>query len=693
MPLTIGQVLQNRYRIDALLGQGGMGAVYRAADLALSRRCAVKELVPPAGLSPAAVAQLRQQFRQEASVLANLLHPGLPRVTDYFSTSVGEFLVMDYVEGESLDRVVARAGGMGLDPARVLPWADQLLDALAYCHSRGIIHRDIKPANIIITHEDRAILVDFGLLKRLDPSNPSTVTIVRGMGTATYAPPEQFGTGAAHTDARSDLYSLGATLYHALTGGAPASAPERVANPACLLPPRSRNQGLSPHLEMVVVRAMSMDQGQRYQAAAEMRVALLGAVPTVRISRPAQAVVTPPPPVPDPAAFMPPVPTPTQVSPRPAASARRIWWLAAACAALLLMVTCFFLGRGRLWRQDSPATATLPASTAGTYTPVPAHTVPPSAAATTAPVPTAPPSPQPPTGLPHSTSTLVPPPTFTPTSVSTVLPGRGQGRIAFVSNRDGNSEIYVMQADGTGERRLTHSSGDDWSPAWSPDGRSIAFTSTRDATVAGMHNVYLMDGQGGNVARLTANQAWDEYPAWSPDGRRLAFVTTADGNAEIFLLDLDGGAPKRLTHNLAEDRSPTWSPDGRYIAFARMTGGQWQIFVMGSDGVTLRQLTYGSSGAWHPDWSPDGSQIAFVSDLSGSSDIYRMAADGSQQVRLTTGDAEDDHPAWSPDGTAIAFWSGRQGGNHDVYVMWSDGTAQTRLTTHAADDGAPAWGP
>ena len=217
--LDRGHMLQNRYRIVSLLGQGGMGAVYRARDTRLDIPVALKEMIPQQGIDEHTLAQLRQQFQQEAQVLARLKHNHLVGVTDFFEERGNAYLVMEFVEGESLDQRIERQGA--LSEQRVLECAQQLLDALAYCHGQGVIHRDVKPQNVIITPQEQAVLVDFGLVKLWDPGDPRTRTAMRGIGTPEYAPPEQYDVGPGHTDPRSDIYSLGATLYTILTGKAP----------------------------------------------------------------------------------------------------------------------------------------------------------------------------------------------------------------------------------------------------------------------------------------------------------------------------------------------------------------------------------------------------------------------------------------------------------------------------------------
>jgi serine/threonine protein kinase len=283
MALITGRTLQNRYRVASLLGKGGMGAVYRAWDTRLNVPVALKEMVPQPGLDAPTLAQLRLQFKREANVLARMKHPHLVRVTDFFEEGGNAYLVMDFVEGESLGARIAREGV--LPEGQVLTWAGQLLGALAYCHEQGVLHRDVKPQNVIVTPKGEAVLVDFGLVKLWDPNDPSTKTAIRAMGTPEYAPPEQYDLGVGHTDQRSDLYSLGATLYHALTGQAPPTATQRIVSPKVLAPVRSLNPRVSPHVEAALARAMELQPDARFCDAQEMAAALRA---KVFISRPQQ---------------------------------------------------------------------------------------------------------------------------------------------------------------------------------------------------------------------------------------------------------------------------------------------------------------------------------------------------------------------------------------------------------------------
>ncbi|MGQ9518158.1 MAG: serine/threonine-protein kinase [Anaerolineae bacterium] len=267
-PLAPGIVLKERYRITELVGEGGMGAVYRADDLLLEgRSCAIKEIRPDLGADPASARQAREQFYREASVLARLDHPNLPKVSDYFSEAGREFLVMDYVAGKDLRQLLEEAliQGHPLPEEQVLRWAEQLCDALEYLHSQDppVLHRDIKPGNIKLTPAGTIKLVDFGLVKLMLPDDSRTITILQGRGTVQYTPLEQYGGDAGHTDPRSDIYSLGATLYHLLTGKPPVDAKQRFLRPGILPRVRDLNPAVSERADRAIMHALEMHPDQR----------------------------------------------------------------------------------------------------------------------------------------------------------------------------------------------------------------------------------------------------------------------------------------------------------------------------------------------------------------------------------------------------------------------------------------------
>jgi len=266
--LEIGALLRQRYKITALIGRGGMGAVYLTEDTRLpGRRCAVKEIQLPPGISPAAEKQARAQFHHEATTLAQLDHPNLPRVSDFFSVQDRDYLVMDYIPGHNLLQIIrqARQKNRFLPAPQVRSWGDQLCNALSYLHRQEppVLHRDIKPANIKLTPQGDIKLVDFGLSKPLDPNDLSTLTGLRGAGSLPYTPLEQYGDAQDHTDTRSDIYALGATFYHLLTGVTPPSAQEIFLRADALVPPRQINPEIPAVIENAVLAAMSAHPAER----------------------------------------------------------------------------------------------------------------------------------------------------------------------------------------------------------------------------------------------------------------------------------------------------------------------------------------------------------------------------------------------------------------------------------------------
>lgn len=280
VPLKAGEVLRGRYKINRIIGQGGMGSIYLANDLRLEgRTCALKEVEHDRSLSTNLLREAREQFLREATVLARLDHPNLPKVSDFFSIGNRDYLVMDYVPGKDLRTIMleARHANRFIPESEILGWAVQLADAISYLHKQSppILHRDIKPSNMKITPSGLLKLVDFGLVKVLAPGE-LTITILQGQGTALYTPLEQYGGDSGHTDIRSDIFAFGSTLYHLLTNEPPADARERFLNQEALTPPRQINPEISPRTERAILWAMNLHPDDRPNTIEELLETLIG---------------------------------------------------------------------------------------------------------------------------------------------------------------------------------------------------------------------------------------------------------------------------------------------------------------------------------------------------------------------------------------------------------------------------------
>lgn len=658
------------YRIIAPLGEGGMAAVYKAYQPGMDRYVALKILPQQLAKDP----QFVNRFRQEARVIAGLQHPHILPIHDFGEAEGYTYIVMPFVESGTLTDLFT---GKPLALRQIRSIISQVGDALDYAHSRGIVHRDVKPSNILVDARGNCLLTDFGIAKMLE--GPTLHTLTGGvLGTPAYMSPEQ-GMGEK-VDGRSDIYALGVILYEMATGRVPFSAETPVAvvikhihDP--LSPPSVFNPNLHEALERVILKAMAKRPDDRFATAGDMVRALQAAIPETGSVEPVVVKTT---------ASLAATPTaetrraaPTAdeapAAPSPSSGTRSAllpWvWIVGGLLIVGLAIGALALA-GQAGQPAVPsATPTRPATTspAGTSSPTRA------------------PSPIPPTDT-------LPPPTLT---AEPTLTGGGAGRIAFSSNRDGDSEIYVMNADGSNPIRLTEAKGQDQSPTWSPDGTRIAFQTNRD----GNFEVYMMNADGSNQIRLTDNPADDHLPAWSPDGSLIAFQSNRDGNLEIYVLDvadaLKGAAQvreTRLTNNPADDRFAAWPPDGQHVAFSSDRDGHFETYLMNRDGSDPVRITNSPVDNVRVDWSSDGSRLAYVLVLDNQLDIFVSNVDGSEERRLTDNPAEDAKPVWSPDGNWIAFQSLRDG-DYEIFVMRADGSQLTQLTDNTYADIHAAWQP
>jgi serine/threonine protein kinase/Tol biopolymer transport system component len=729
MTLERGALLHKRYRIVEILGQGGMGSVYRAVDENLGVDVAVKENLFTTD-------EYARQFRLEAVILANLRHPNLPRVTDHFVIGdQGQYLVMDYIEGEDLRQRMERMGNVTEDEAILIGAA--MCDALTYLHTRKppILHRDIKPGNVKITPDGHIFLVDFGLAKVLHGSQ-ATTTGARAM-TPGYSPPEQYGT--ARTDPRTDIYSLGATLYAALSGIIPEDGLARAMDNTQLTPLRKRNSKVSRRLAASIEKAMGIDPADRFQNADEFKRSLLGSKSKTQrlpgdymidpspnnnleaqlqqyMEREPQSLPNSNPPI-------------SKDSPRveeapvfkPRRKKRKSRRALPLLLTFLLLLAVGVVAAARFRPQLLPGEivklleplstiplpflpstsipTSLPESTA---TPLLLET-PTAVSATALAAVTSSPTLAP-------TATLRPAVQISPTPDTTLLVatplGGSSGQIAFASARSGIPQIYLMNTDGTQLSVLTAMEEGACQPAWSPDGNQLVFISPcrERGDFAGVvypdSSLYIMNADGTGVTQLTTGPEANFDPAWSPDGNRIVFTSVRDGYKQIYMINLDSQVETRLTNTAPEIETsqPAWSPFGNQITYIVKRIGVYQIWTMSDDGQENVQLVRSGQNFWDflPHWSPDGSFILFSQRTPNPSKPWLMkvnvdsADQGPSRLNFPT-PIED--VEFSPDGIWLVFEGMDSEANREIYLITITGGSLTRLTNDPNTDFDPAWRP
>ena len=726
MTLERGTLLHKRYRIVEILGQGGMGSVYRAVDENLGVDVALKENLFTTD-------EYARQFRLEAVILANLRHPNLPRVSDHFVVGdQGQYLVMDFIDGEDLRQRMERLGTISEDDAIMVGAA--ICDALDYLHTRkpSIIHRDIKPGNVKVTPDGHIFLVDFGLAKVVQGTQ-ATTTGARAM-TPGYSPPEQYGT--ARTDPRTDIYSLGSTLYATLCGIIPEDGLARAMDNAQLTALRKRNPKVSRRLAAAIEKAMAVDPADRFQTAEDFKKALLGsksktqqltgkytivpppdipetsaesAVNEPESPRPKQLTGPVPPPVDEDKPFVP----PTSKKRR----ATRVAWL----WLLLLLLLGVLFGAANFNPSFLPANmrGVLPfarVTPTSTPTSIPTETI------TSTSLPTLTFTPVPPT----ATFTVAPTNTILATAGTLAVPvsspvatltvtlgptpvGGGTGDIAFASDRSGIPQIYLSDLTGNSVQPITNVPDGACQPSWSPDGKQLVFVSPCKARLDLSDHplantaLYIINADGSNLTPLPTKAGGDFEPAWSPDGKRIAFTSLRDGYMQIYSINLSDQSVTRLTTTPSDTdtRQPAWSPPSNQIAYAEKRFGAWQIWTMTDTGQGAQRVAISGPSVWDylPTWSPDGKMILF-NERNSTGPVQpwvmvipfeKRGTDAADKLKLNPWPVENVH--YSPDGAWVVFEGISENSNNDIFYAASSGADRTRVTVDPGVDFDPVWRP
>ncbi len=716
------------YRIEKLLGVGGMGEVYLAFDQKLKRKVALKILPPEYGSNDERV----KRFEMEARAISSLNHPGIVTVFDVGNFEGVNYIATEFVEGKTLRELM----GERFKLTNILANSIQICDALSAAHASGIVHRDIKPENIMIRTDGYAKILDFGLAKLTDvgPESLADMAATRKgtmIGTPAYMSPAQIS--GESIDHRTDIWSCGVVLYEFLTGTNPFRGANRQETFQAILsaeprPVSSEVQELPPEMDAILAKALAKTPDLGYQSAADLRADLKQILRQIdhydsdslsgSASRKAIGM----------------------------RSSLAELALAGTASALLTVAAIWFLAQppvsarieGADWKlaavtqlTNDPGTEFYPsispdgsnyvysAKVNGTWDILLKRVGGSNAQNLT----------------PDSQATDTQP-AFSPTG----------DRIAFRSERNG-SGIYVMEATGENPRRITDFG---FHPAWSPDGNRLAVSTTGhdlpDTRNSIKSEIWIVDIASGEKRLLTGADAMQ--PSWSPDGRFIAYwlMPEASGRRDVAVIPAEGGEPSVITGDGTTNWNPVWSHDSRFLYYASDRRGSMQFWrvEIGETGNALgepeavttpskyvRHLTFSRDGKrlmfvstdnrsniqgikfdpksmltagdafWitkgdrevsRPDLSPDGTRFVYRMPRRDQDDIVTIDAEGANQRDVTDDSFFDRYPRWSPDGRKVVFTSDRNGG-YDIYTINADGTGLERVTTNSGGATFPLWSP
>ena len=720
----VGQELDT-YRIEKLLGAGGMGEVYLARDLKLGRMVALKVLPLHFVLD----AERLGRFQREARALSSLNHPNLVTIYEVGEAKGLHFIAMELVEGQTLSSLRDK-----LTLKELLSIVVQVAEALGAAHQAGIIHRDIKPDNVMVRPDGYAKVLDFGLVKltEVEPvagaANHTKLGVA--MGTLAYMSPEQ--AAGEPVDHRTDIWSLGVVLYELATGRKPFSGETRQATINAILSTQpnsvaNTNPELPPDLDRILSKALDKDRELRYQTASDLRADLRRLLREIDSSASGSGASGA-------ARF------------EPAEQTRWLWTVVASFLVLMAAALGWLV-----WLRAKAASPDWSRAAHLQLTNEHGTEFFPSLA---------------PDGksfvyasdqngnfdlfvqrVGGKNTTLLTP--NTPSNeIEPVFSPNGE-RIAFRSSRE-PSGVYVMEAGGENVRLVMPGCHH---PAWSPDGNDIVCSTAGHEEAPTTRNtspstLWIANVETGNKRFLCENDAMQ--PSWSPSGKRIAFwfMPPSAGRSDIATISRDGGAIEVITKDASTNWNPVWSRDGKFLYFASDRSGNmsfWRVAIDEQTGKVLseaeavatpsnfnRHLNFSSDGRrliyvqtaqqaniqaikfdpktektvgepfWitrgdrhivRPELSPDGSRFVMRISRRTQDDIMVVSRDGTQWRDLTNDKFFDRYPRWSPDGKRIAFTSDR-GGRYEIWVVDADGTNLRQLTFDSPGDTTfPLWSP